>query len=162
VRIIVATNWQPKSTTWSEGQQPPTAAELPQWPHQDNSLYTVLHISIITIKLCPRGAQTCALPLQCKFDLKINRMTLKLKGDLDKDVSSHWKWKWSSSLRHSKLAAWIKKIIMFQGQRSRSKCQNVWITSSIAVTEIPIKPQQFPTSRFWVAHYRFFIAMTLT
>jgi len=35
------------------------------------------------IKLCPRGAQTCALPLFCDLDLEINPMTLKLENDLD-------------------------------------------------------------------------------
>jgi len=37
----------------------------------------------IKIKLCPTGAQTCALPLFCDRDLEINPMTLKLEGDLD-------------------------------------------------------------------------------
>jgi len=36
-----------------------------------------------TIKLCPRGAQTCALPQFCNCDLEINPVTLKLEGDLD-------------------------------------------------------------------------------
>jgi len=35
------------------------------------------------IKLCSRGAQTCALPLFCDRDLEINPMTLKLESDLD-------------------------------------------------------------------------------
>jgi len=35
------------------------------------------------IKLCPRGAQTCALPLFCDSDLEINPVTLKHEGDLD-------------------------------------------------------------------------------
>jgi len=35
------------------------------------------------IKLCPRKAQTCALPLFCNHDLDTNPMTLKVKGDLD-------------------------------------------------------------------------------
>jgi len=34
------------------------------------------------LKQCPRGAQTCALPLFYDRDLEINPMTLKLKGDL--------------------------------------------------------------------------------
>jgi len=33
------------------------------------------------IKLCPRGAKTCALTLFCDRD--INLMTLKLEGDLN-------------------------------------------------------------------------------
>jgi len=45
---------------------------------------------------------------------------------------------------------------MFQDQRLRSKCQKLRITSSVMVTDIPIKPKQFPTGSFWVAHYRFF------
>jgi len=34
------------------------------------------------IKMCPRGAQTCELPLFCDCKIKINAMTLKLEGDL--------------------------------------------------------------------------------
>jgi len=34
------------------------------------------------IKLCLRGAQTCALPQFCDRDLEISPLTLKLKGDL--------------------------------------------------------------------------------
>jgi len=41
-----------------------------------------------------------------------------------------------------------------QDQRSRSKCPKLRITSSVSVTDILIKPQQFPTSRFSVARYR--------
>jgi len=37
----------------------------------------------LLIKLYPREAQTCALPLLCDRDLEINPMTLKLEGDLD-------------------------------------------------------------------------------
>jgi len=37
----------------------------------------------IKIKLCPRGAHTCARPLFRCCGLDINSMTLKLKGDLD-------------------------------------------------------------------------------
>jgi len=37
---------------------------------------------LVTFKLCPKGAQTCALPLFCDRDLEINPMTLKLEGDL--------------------------------------------------------------------------------
>jgi len=32
---------------------------------------------------------------------------------------------------------------MSHSQRSRSKCQKLWITSSVIVTDIPIKPQNF-------------------
>jgi len=35
------------------------------------------------IKLCPKGTQTCVLPLFCDRDIEINRLTLKLKGDID-------------------------------------------------------------------------------
>jgi len=55
-----------------------------------------------------------------------------------------------------------KNTKMSQCQRSRSKCQKLRITSSVIVTDIPIKPHQFPTSSFWVARYRFFAAATLT
>jgi len=51
---------------------------------------------------------------------------------------------------------------MSQGRRSRSKCQKLPITSSVIVTDIPIKPQQFPTSSFDVACYLSFAAVTLT
>jgi len=51
---------------------------------------------------------------------------------------------------------------MFQGQRSNLKCQKLRNTSSVIVTDISIKPQQFPTSSFWVAHYHFCAAVTLT
>jgi len=57
------------------------------------------------IKLCPRGAQTCALPLFCDRDLEINPMTLKLEGDLDiLKTYPHTKNE-AASLRHSKLSA---------------------------------------------------------
>jgi len=57
------------------------------------------------IKLCPRGAQTCALPLFCDRDLEINPVTLKLEGDLDiLKMYLHTKNE-AVSLRHSKLRA---------------------------------------------------------
>jgi len=46
-------------------------------------LYIKNKIKKRKIKLCPQGAQTCALPLFCDRDLEINFMTLKLEGDLD-------------------------------------------------------------------------------
>jgi len=42
------------------------------------------------------------------------------------------------------------------------KMSKLLITLSLIVTDIPIKPQQFPTSRFAVACCRFFAAVTLT
>jgi len=58
----------------------------------------------------------------------------------------------AAGLKHSKLRARIlKKMKIYRGQRSKSTCQKLWIISSVIVTDIPIKPQQFPTGRFWVA-----------
>jgi len=37
---------------------------------------------------------------------------------------------------------------MSKGQRSMSKCQKLRITPSVIITDIPIKPQQFPASSF--------------
>jgi len=51
---------------------------------------------------------------------------------------------------------------MSQCQRSGSKCQKLRITSIVIVTDIPIKPHQFPTSSFWVARHSFFAVVTLT
>jgi len=45
---------------------------------------------------------------------------------------------------------------MSQDQSSSSNCQKLLITSSVIVTDIPIKPQQFPTNSFRAACYRFF------
>jgi len=58
------------------------------------------------IKLCPRGAQTCALSLFCDRDLEINAMTLKLEDDIDiiLNMYPHTENE-AASLRHSKLGA---------------------------------------------------------
>jgi len=37
----------------------------------------------VQIKLCPRGAKICALPLFCDRDLEINPHGLKLDDDID-------------------------------------------------------------------------------
>jgi len=107
-------------------------------------------VSQYPIKLCPTGAQTCALPLFCDHDLEINRMTLKLESELDIPNLHLRTENEAVSLRHSKFRAQIEKKYenMSQGQRSRSTCQKLLITSSIIVTDIPIKPQQFPISGF--------------
>jgi len=55
------------------------------------------------IKLCPSGAQTCALPLFCNSDLEINPMTLKVKGDLDVLKMYLHTENEAARLRHSKL-----------------------------------------------------------
>jgi len=104
----------------------------------------------------PLGAQTCALPLVI---WRLTPMTLKLEsyGDIWK-MYPHTENE-AASLRHSKRRAWIGKKYE---NVSRSKCQRLWITSSVIVTDIPIKPQQFPASSFWVACYSFFAAVTLT
>jgi len=44
---------------------------------------SIVYSTQTKIKLCPRGAQTCALQLFCDRDLEINPMTLKLEGVLD-------------------------------------------------------------------------------
>jgi len=55
------------------------------------------------IKLCPRRAQTCVLPLFCDCDLDINPMTLKLEGDLDILKTYLHAENEAASLRYSKL-----------------------------------------------------------
>jgi len=46
--------------------------------------FSILNSNETTIiKLCPTGAQTCALPLFCNHDFEINSMILKLECDLD-------------------------------------------------------------------------------
>jgi len=55
------------------------------------------------IKLCPRGAQTCALPLFCDRDLEINLLTLKLESDILKMYL--YTENETASLRNSKLRA---------------------------------------------------------
>jgi len=76
-------------------------------------------------------------------------MTLKLEGDGDILKMYPHTENAAASLRHSKLRAGIEKYEdISQSQRSRSKCQKLRITSSIIVTDIPIKPQQFPTRSF--------------
>jgi len=57
------------------------------------------------IKLCPRGAQTCALPLFCDRDLEINPVTLKLEGDQDILMANLHTENEAAGLRHSKLRA---------------------------------------------------------
>jgi len=63
-----------------------------------------------TTTLCPREAQTCALPRFRDSNLEINLTTLKLEGDLDiLNVYLHTENE-AASLRHSKLRAWIEEI----------------------------------------------------
>jgi len=90
-----------------------------------------LLINSTIIKLCPRGAQTCALLLFCDRDLEINCMTLKLEGDLYiLKMYLHTENK-AVSLRHPKLKAWIEKNVkMSQGQRS--KCQSSELLSALS------------------------------
>jgi len=47
------------------------------------SKYTKIAQTQIKIKLCQKGAHTCARPLFCFRDLYINPLTLKLEGGLD-------------------------------------------------------------------------------
>jgi len=57
----------------------------------------------VKIKLCPRGAQTCTLPLSFNRDIKT--VTLKLKEDLDiLKMYAHTENE-AASLMHSKLIA---------------------------------------------------------
>jgi len=79
------------------------------------------------------------LPLFCDRDLEINPMTLKLKGDLN-----------------------ILKMYPQTENELKKICQKLRVTSSIIVTDIPIKSKQFPTSSFRVALYYFFTSVTLT
>jgi len=75
-------------------------------------------------------------------------LTLKLKGDLDILKMYPHTENEAASLWISKLRAWVQKNI---------KAQKLKITSNIYIyIYIPIKPQQFPTSSFWVAHHNFF------
>jgi len=57
-----------------------------QEPKHNKVNHTRAHMQLkqkTTVKLCPIGAQTCALPLFCDRDLEINIMTLKLEDNLD-------------------------------------------------------------------------------
>jgi len=133
-------------------QRSKTPQAMSEAPDYENILLFVLATRIplqLHIKLSLRRAQTCALPLFCDRDLEINPMYPHTKNT-------------AATLKHSKLRPWLKNTKMSQGQRSRSKCQKLRITSSVVVTYIPIKPQQFPDSSFWVACYRFFAAVTFT
>jgi len=66
-------------------------------------------ISVLS-KLCPRGAQTCALPLFCNCDPEINLMTLKLEDDLDiLKMYPHTEDEVARS-SYSKYIAWIKTV----------------------------------------------------
>jgi len=57
----------------------------------------------------------------------------------------------------------LKKYeLISKGQKWRSKCQKLRITSSVIVTNILIKTQQFAASSFWIARYRYLAAVTLT
>jgi len=57
------------------------------------------------IKLCPRGAQTCALKLFGDRNLEINLITLKHEGDLDILKMYPHTENETDILRHSKLRA---------------------------------------------------------
>jgi len=72
-------------------------------------------------------------------------MTLKLEGDLDTPKMYLHTEKEAASLRHSKFRAHIGKNMKYI---SRSKRQKLRITSSVIVTDIPIKPQQFHATSF--------------
>jgi len=80
-------------------------------------------IKNIKIKLCPRGAQTCVLPLFCNRDLEIIPMTLKLEGALN-----------------------ILKMYLHTEHEAAVKTSE--LLQSVIVADILIKPQQFPTSSF--------------
>jgi len=86
------------------------------------------------------------LLLFCDRDLEINLMTWKLKGDLDiLKIYPHTQNK-AASVRHSKAGACIEKIqkcLKVKGQNVKFR-----ITLGTIVTDIPIKPQQFPAIGF--------------
>jgi len=83
-------------------------------------LLTFLKYNSTLIKLCPRGAQTCALPLFCDRELEVNIMTLKLDRDLDiLKMYCHTENE-AASLRHTKLGDQVEIIRnMSQGHRSK-------------------------------------------
>jgi len=76
--------------------------------------------------MCPRGAQTCMLPLSSDNALEINPTTLKLKGDLD--ILKTYLHSQNKKCTDSKLGAWTEKtckqINISQGQRTMSKGPN--------------------------------------
>jgi len=96
-------------------------------------IYTVAISTSRIIKLCLRGAQTCALSLFCDRDFEINPMTFKLEGDRDILKMYPHAENEAASLRHSKLRAWIEKIRNMSRSKTRSKCQKLRITSSVIV-----------------------------
>jgi len=54
---------------------------LPNQPNTKSPMQQ--QVKTNTIKLCPKGAQACVLPLFCNHDFEINPMILKLESDLD-------------------------------------------------------------------------------
>jgi len=93
------------------------------------------------------------------WEVEINRMTLKLEDDLD--ILKMYPHSENEDIQHLEFEfKKYKNRLMYQDQRSRSKCHKLRTTSSGITTYIPIK--KFPTSSFWVARCRFFSAVTLT
>jgi len=94
-----------------------------------------LHFSI---KLCPRGAHTCALRLFRCCDVNINSMTLKLEDDIDILKMYLYTQNEVARLRHSKLLT-VDEICMankkIRKELSRSKvkvkCHQIPTTSSV-------------------------------
>jgi len=82
------------------------------------------------------------LSLFCDRD--INPMTLKFEGDLDILKMYLRTENEAASLRHAKVRALLKEIRKYVLGKNVISC----ITLSVIVTDIPIKPQQFPTSSF--------------
>jgi len=79
-------------------------------------------------------------------------MTLKLEDDKDTQKMYLHAENEAASLRHSNLELELEKNTKIcRSRRSRSECQELQITSSIIITDILIKLQQFPTSSFSVA-----------
>jgi len=80
-----------------------------QYRFDKTSWQVMTKTSQVIIKLCPRGAQTYALPLFRDRDLEINLMTLKLKGNQDSLKMYPHTENEAASLKHSKLRAWIEE-----------------------------------------------------
>jgi len=104
------------------------------------------------IKLCPRGAHTCARPLFCCPDLDINPMTLKVDGGLD-ILKMYLHTENCQVLMideiHMAITSEMKKYEnSLQGQRSRSHVTNFQLLLEFTVWLIPTKLHQFLISSF--------------
>jgi len=86
--------------------------------------------------------------------LRLTPVTLKLKRDRDiLKMYPH-----TQQLKLKAFKTWIEE----DKNMSRSKCQKLRHTLSVIETDIPIKPQQLPTSSFCHQCYRCIAAMSTT